>query len=158
MQATRSTRPAAHTWPEWATGARTKTKRFPLTVSAASISSSRPTYTDPVCLLPSKVLRDPMDSMLTVTFRYQLPLLRLREPSRDGRIRENGQESGLRRLRSAELRRLAHRHGGEAGQCLDDSVYFVERRRRTFKCAMDGGLCHALSVDGSGCAKAVQGE
>ena len=40
--------------------------------------------------------------------RHQLPMLRLREPSRDRRLRQDGAASGLRRLRSAQLRSVAH--------------------------------------------------
>jgi hypothetical protein len=51
--------------------------------------------------------------------RHQLPLLRLRKPSRNRRLRQNGQTRRLRRLRPSQLCRLAHRHGGETRQCID---------------------------------------
>lgn len=61
----------------------------------------------------------PLDAQtrtLTKHHRHQFPLLPLREPSRDRRLRENGQTCGLRRLRSSQLRGLAHRYGRETRQ------------------------------------------
>lgn len=56
---------------------------------------------------------------LTLTLhRHQLSLLRLREPGRDRGLRQDGQARQLRGLRLAQLRRLAHRHGREGGQCV----------------------------------------
>lgn len=54
--------------------------------------------------------------------RRQLPLLRFREPGRDGRLREDGQACRLRRLRSAELCRLAYRHRGEARKRITSPI------------------------------------
>ena len=48
-------------------------------------------------------------------YRYQLPLLRLREPSRHGRVRGHGQPGWISGCGLAELYRLAHRYGGEGG-------------------------------------------
>jgi hypothetical protein len=50
--------------------------------------------------------------------RHQLSMLRLRKPSRDRRLREDGETSGLWCVRSTQLRRLAHRHGREAWECV----------------------------------------
>ena len=53
---------------------------------------------------------------LTAPTRHQLPLLRIREPSRNRRLRQNGQTCRIPSRRPAQLRRLAYRHRGETRQ------------------------------------------
>ncbi len=50
--------------------------------------------------------------------RDQLPLLRLREPGRDGGVRQDGQARRLSGGRSTELYRLAYRYEGETRERL----------------------------------------
>lgn len=62
-------------------------------------------------------------SSADIAKRCQLPMLRLRKPSRNRRLREDGKTCRLRRLRPAELCRLAHRHGREARKRIMKKTY-----------------------------------
>ncbi len=83
--------------------------------SAASISWSRQTYIDPVSIYSHQLLLVKIVRTDCVS-RNQLPLLRLREPSRNGRLRQDGQARRLPSRRPAQLRGLAHRHRREERQ------------------------------------------
>lgn len=65
---------------------------------------------------------------LTLLHRRKLPLLRIREPSRNRRLRQNGQTSWLPSRWPAELHRLAYRHPRERGQRLSSELVRLASR------------------------------
>jgi hypothetical protein len=60
--------------------------------------------------------------------RHQLPMLCVRESSRDRGLREDGQARGLWRVWTTKLCCLAHRYRGEAWKCLITLFHHISRK------------------------------
>lgn len=80
--------------------------------------------------------------------RNQLPLLSFREPSRDRRLRQDGQAGGLRSIWTAQLRRLAYRHRREGRERIDSRTrrFMLSLHSPDCTVGLRGGTCAARSA------------